>query len=148
MSEYVSFGQCHLHCINGLRLGPNVLAKVSSRDRAFELFNDQFCTTYSEARLPSMKYFPEGILEIPEDHTTGTHLYAYINAYKDYGVEVMVIKPESKQSTVVPLVSSCVRLGDICSHLCSHDWGGSWSLTWIEAPQYHPMTKEYHDNTM
>lgn len=71
MKIYVSFGQIHVHSVNGKTFDKNVLAEIScssmeeGRDKAFEYFGDKFGTTYDEkSALSNLHYFPNGILPV------------------------------------------------------------------------------------
>lgn len=69
MKSYVTFGQNHRHEIGGVVFDKDCVAVVEG-DRAtvFEIFGPKFCFEYSEMgnSLPDMKYFPRGMIEVPQ----------------------------------------------------------------------------------
>ena len=73
MLTYVTFGQEHVHDINGIQLNKNTVAviKCSSardgRDKAFDLFGPFFFTTYydTEWKAEKLEWFPEGLKHLP-----------------------------------------------------------------------------------
>lgn len=67
MKTYVTFGQDHIHRINGKILDKDCVAIVEgNRDKVFELFGPKFCFEYPEKYWDEekMKYFPRGYVEI------------------------------------------------------------------------------------
>ena len=69
MTTYVTFGQEHVHSINGKTFDKNCVAviesddAVSGRAKAFELFGPKFCFEYYND-MPDMSYFPRGLVEV------------------------------------------------------------------------------------
>jgi len=69
---YVTFGQDHIHTVNGKIFDRNCVAvinchnSVNGRALAFEFFGDKFCFEYPESKFDfdSMKYFPRGFIEV------------------------------------------------------------------------------------
>lgn len=69
MSILISFGQAHVHKVNGKILHSNVLARVRDRDHAFELFGPVWSFSYTDEEMwkdKIEKYFPEGIIDLTE----------------------------------------------------------------------------------
>ena len=72
--HYVTFGQQHVHRVNGHTLDTDSIACYNAadysqgRDKAFELFGRSFFTDYHENEIGTveMEYFPRGIIEIEE----------------------------------------------------------------------------------
>ncbi len=67
MKTYVTFGQSHVHRINGKILDRDCVALINgNRDDVFKMFGDKFCFEYAEDKFnfDSMKYFPRGIIEV------------------------------------------------------------------------------------
>lgn len=72
--HYVTFGQQHVHRVNGHTLDTDSIACYNAvdysqgRDKAFELFGGSFFTDYHENEIDEveMEYFPRGIIEIEE----------------------------------------------------------------------------------
>jgi hypothetical protein len=72
MKTYVTFGQAHTHLIGDKIFDRNSVAVIDSKDamtgcqRAFELFGNKFCTTYTENdfNIDDMKYFPRGFIDV------------------------------------------------------------------------------------
>jgi len=72
MKTYVTFGQDHVHKVNGKVLDKDCVAVINSgsaeegRKIAFELFGPKFCFEYPEERFDfdSMSYFPRGLIEV------------------------------------------------------------------------------------
>ncbi len=70
MKYYVSFGQIHLHRIDGITLDADCLLQITAldlqaaRDRAFEALGRKWFTVYTEENV-DFKYFPRGAVTIP-----------------------------------------------------------------------------------
>ena len=67
MKIYISFGQCHVHTVNGNTFDKDSLCEIEcasreeGRAKAFEVFGDKFFTDYSEGQLPNiLHYYPRG----------------------------------------------------------------------------------------
>jgi len=69
MTTYITFGQQHIHRVNGKTFDCDCVAAIPSRnegegrERAFELFGPKFCFSYQDEK-PEMKFFPRGIIEV------------------------------------------------------------------------------------
>lgn len=67
-TAYFSFGQVHIHTINGKTLDRNCLAKITSecpRQSAFQWFGRHWSHEYSEEDLPDIiEYYPRGVVEL------------------------------------------------------------------------------------
>ena len=69
MTTYVTFGQSHIHEINGTIFDKDCVAVISSdtalegRKRAFELFGPKFCFEYFD-EVPEMRFFPRGLISV------------------------------------------------------------------------------------
>ena len=69
---YVTFGQCHVHRVNGKTFDCDSVAVIESkgpregRGKAFELFGDKFFTTYSEEFWDesNLEWFPRGLINV------------------------------------------------------------------------------------
>jgi hypothetical protein len=64
---YVSFGQAHVHNINGIIFDKDCIAAVDGgREEVFELFGSKFCTTYDEEEIREILHypFPRGIIKV------------------------------------------------------------------------------------
>ena len=69
---YVTFGQSHVHRVNGKTLDKDTVAVLKSagpaegRALAFELFGPVFSMEYPEAHwdASSLHYFPKGLVEV------------------------------------------------------------------------------------
>ena len=67
MKTYVTFGQKHVHSVNGKIFDKDCVAVVDGgRDKVFELFGPQFCFEYPEEEWheEDMKYFNRGYIEV------------------------------------------------------------------------------------
>lgn len=67
MKTYVTFGQEHVHRVNGKTLDKDCVAVVNgNREKVFELFGQKFCFEYPEDLWDKekMKYFPRGYVEV------------------------------------------------------------------------------------
>lgn len=71
MKIFVSFGQGHIHKINGNVIDKDciVVFDVSSyeegREKAFEYFGGKFCTTYTQEQIDNyISFFPRGFIEL------------------------------------------------------------------------------------
>ena len=64
---YVTFGQDHVHQINGKIFDKDCVALVNGdREKVFEIFGKRFCFEYPEEHFEKigMKHFPRGIIEV------------------------------------------------------------------------------------
>ena len=76
MKTFVTFGQAHVHVINGVIFDKDCVAIVNGdRAKVFKLFGTKFCFEYPEehwvsdgpmAQARRMKYFPRGYIEVEE----------------------------------------------------------------------------------
>jgi hypothetical protein len=71
MKTYVTFGQVHVHSVNGKTFDKDTVAVIESespekgREIAFETFGDKFCFEYPEAHWEGkMEYFPKGYVNV------------------------------------------------------------------------------------
>lgn len=72
MRNYVTFGQVHVHSINGKTFDKDCVAVYESKDAAggrelaFEYFGRKFCFHYTEETWDKsyLAYFPRGYLEL------------------------------------------------------------------------------------
>ena len=73
MKTYVTFGQVHVHHINGQVFDKDCIAVVDGdRDKVFEIFGTAFCFEYLEnvwfgtGMDDKMAYFPRGYIHVQE----------------------------------------------------------------------------------
>lgn len=72
MKTYITFGQDHVHIIDGKTFDKDCIAIIESsshdtaRTLAFKFFGDRFCFSYPEDEFDHsmMKYFPKGFIEV------------------------------------------------------------------------------------
>jgi len=71
MKFYISFGQVHVHSVNGKTLDKDCLAEIESETHeeahklAMEIFNGVFHNCYTEKSLPEiLDYFPRGVIKV------------------------------------------------------------------------------------
>ena len=71
MKIYISFGQSHVHRVNGKTFDKDVLCEIecsdyaTGRGLAWNAFGDKFGTSYSEEQLPKIiHHFPRGVLPL------------------------------------------------------------------------------------
>ena len=73
MRQYVTFGQVHVHSVNGKTFDKDCVAvfeaddAASGRDRAFEIFGPKFCFHYAGDEFQEsemLSYFPRGLVEV------------------------------------------------------------------------------------
>ena len=67
MKTYVTFGQTHIHSVNGKTFDKDCVAVVDGgRDKVFEIFGPKFGFEYSEDEWneEAMKYFPRGYITV------------------------------------------------------------------------------------
>jgi hypothetical protein len=68
MKWYVTFGQIHIHKINGRTFDKDCVAVINGETpeqcdkMAFELFDGKFHQHSSQ--MPQMEYFPRGLIEV------------------------------------------------------------------------------------
>lgn len=72
MKTYVTFGQTHVHNVNGKTFDKDCVAVIECKDEqegrnlAFDYFGPMFFTTYSEDKFDprNMEYFPRGFIKV------------------------------------------------------------------------------------
>jgi len=72
MRVLITFGQCHVHSINGHTVDKDCVAAIKcqspkeGRDLAFEWFDGKFHSSYVEGMEPKdlMDYYPRGKIEV------------------------------------------------------------------------------------
>ena len=67
MKTYVTFGQSHLHSIDGVIFDKDCVAIVhGDRERVVELFGTKWCFEYPEEHWDESKmfYFPRGYIDV------------------------------------------------------------------------------------
>lgn len=73
MKTYVTFGQIHVHSVNGKTFDKDCVAVIEAKDaeagraKAFEIFGEKFCFTYPEDKFikdKMMEWFPRGLIEV------------------------------------------------------------------------------------
>jgi len=72
MKIYVTFGQVHVHSVNGKTFDKDCVAIFEAKDysdgrkKAFEYFGSKFFTTYlaKDVSPDFMNFFPRGIIEV------------------------------------------------------------------------------------
>ena len=72
MKTYITFGQAHVHSINGKTFDKDCVAVIESvsseqgRERAFEIFGPKFCMEYfdKEFKDEDLKYYPRGLIAV------------------------------------------------------------------------------------
>ena len=67
MKTFVTFGQEHVHILDGVVYDKDCVAVVNGdRERVFELFGPKFCFEYPEEYWndSKMDYFPRGYIEV------------------------------------------------------------------------------------
>lgn len=70
MKTYVTFGQCHIHTVNGKCFDKDSVAVIEAEDEAkgralaFEYFGGKFFTTYTDEKyiVANMHFFPRGFI--------------------------------------------------------------------------------------
>ena len=67
---YISFGQIHVHSLNGVTLDKDCLLEVKAKDLAearqkvFDSIGNKWHTSYTEAEaMKSLSFFPRGIIK-------------------------------------------------------------------------------------
>lgn len=72
MKTYVTFGQVHIHSVNGKTFDKDCVAVIESesaargRKLAFQYFDRKFCFEYPEDHfdMDDMKYYPRGFINV------------------------------------------------------------------------------------
>lgn len=66
-TAYFTFGQTHVHSVNGITFDKDCVVKITSEDprqTMFDTFGPKWGMQYDE-KSPDMDLFPRGIIEIP-----------------------------------------------------------------------------------
>ena len=75
MKIYITFGQIHVHSVNGKTFDKDCVAEIEcnnhgeGRDLAFEYFGDKFFTSYDAIVLNDPKFlpcYPRGIIKVQD----------------------------------------------------------------------------------
>lgn len=64
-TAYFTFGQCHVHTVNGVTWDKNVVCKITAADPRqvmFDTFGTIWAMHYDEP--PDLAFFPRGIIEL------------------------------------------------------------------------------------
>ena len=72
MKHYVTFGQIHVHSVNGKTFDKDCVAVINAisfeegREKAFKYFGSKFATSYQDEQWDNkdMRYFPRGYIEV------------------------------------------------------------------------------------
>lgn len=72
MKNYITFGQIHVHSVNGKTFDKDCVAVIEAetaeqgRDKAFEFFDGVFhrCIPESEWQPEMLEYFPRGLISV------------------------------------------------------------------------------------
>ena len=72
MNVYITFGQIHVHSVNGKTFDKDCIASIEcknyqdGRDKAFTYFNDKWHQAYIKEDFPKehMQYYPRGIISV------------------------------------------------------------------------------------
>jgi len=67
MKTYVTFGQAHMHLIDGVIFDKDCVAVVEGgRKEVFKLFGSKFCLEYTEAEFDHdlMEFYPRGFINV------------------------------------------------------------------------------------
>jgi len=68
MNVYITFGQVHVHSVNGKTFDKDCVAVIDSaslatgHNLAIDIFNSKFHS--ATATVPDMDYFPRGLIEV------------------------------------------------------------------------------------
>jgi len=70
MTSYFTFGQTHVHSVNGKTFDKDCVVKITTaapvepRDKMVEFFGRKWAFEYDESTPPDMKHYPRGIFEL------------------------------------------------------------------------------------
>jgi hypothetical protein len=71
MKQYFTFGQIHVHRVNGKTFDCDCVAEIEAptkgecRDKMFKLFGDKWCFQYDKEQIDKdLHYFPRGIIAV------------------------------------------------------------------------------------
>ena len=70
MKTYITFGQVHVHSVNGKTFDKDCVAVIDSenasqgRKKAFEIFDRKFCMEYDDIKHVRIDYFPRGFINV------------------------------------------------------------------------------------
>ena len=70
MKIYITFGQIHVHSVNGVTFDKDCVAEIEAEDYqkgreiAHSLFKGEFATSYTKEQIEEqLHYFPRGIIK-------------------------------------------------------------------------------------
>jgi len=72
MKVYITFGQVHVHSVNGITFDKDCVALIEAEDefdgrkKAFEYFGDKWFSSCMEEKINTefLSYFPRGIIPV------------------------------------------------------------------------------------
>lgn len=70
MKTYITFGQIHVHSVNGQTLDKDCVAVINAdtpeagRAAAMEWFDKKFFTSYTDIAEVKLEYYPRGLIEV------------------------------------------------------------------------------------
>ncbi len=70
MKIYITFGQIHVHSVNGRTFDKDCVAVINAKSEnegrklAFEYFGDKWFTSYTDLISCDLKYFPRGLIYV------------------------------------------------------------------------------------
>lgn len=73
MKIYVTFGQVHIHKVNGKTFDKDSVAVIEAkdskegRDKAWKYFGPEFFTTYIDLNHVKLEFFPRGLIEVENE---------------------------------------------------------------------------------
>jgi len=74
MRMYITFGQTHVHSVNGKTFDKNCVAvfdcftSKDGREKANTYFNKQYHNSYTEFHEVNMEYYPRGLIEVEKNN--------------------------------------------------------------------------------
>ena len=65
MPTYITFGQTHVHSINGKTFDKDCVAEVDLPEKeAREIFMPKFCFSYTDRSRVNLDFYPRGIIPL------------------------------------------------------------------------------------
>ena len=125
MRWYITFGQIHVHNVNGMVFDKDCVGVINGEtpeqcdQMAFDLFQGRFHKYAAE--MPKMKYFPRGLIEVnPPKSNEATNMGVSLKQFIEELEALLAdndMSPQDKQQALLECVTYAKMYADECGQL-------------------------------